>query len=192
MPTAVLAGYGLGQIFDWLHALIPPPGKTVFQWATALLATVVALLAAHALLPILRPSTELFRAADRPAMAWITSNIPTDETIVINPMYWGYDTYAGSDGGYWITPLTGHKTIPPPVLYALSGPLEKQRIQTICEAILDEASNADGLAQYLRGHDLHYVYLGARGGALSPQTLRESEQFQVVYADQGVWIFKVR
>lgn len=192
LPTAVMAGYALGQVLDLLQAVVSPPWKVFFRWIIYALGFAVALLAAHSLLPILRPSTDLFRAADRPAMTWIAENIPADETIVINPMYWGYGTYAGADGGFWITPLTGRKTIPPPVLYALGSQSEKQRIQTICEAILGEASDANGLAKYLRAHDLHYVYLGARGGVISPQALRDSNEFQVLYAKQGVWIFEVR
>ncbi len=192
LPTAVLAGYGLGQIYEILHSLLPLPWKAVLRGTVALLGVVIALLASRALLPILRTSTELFRQADRPAMAWIAENIPADETILINPMYWGYNTYAGADGGYWITPLTGRKTIPPPVLYALGSPLEKQRIQTMCQAIMDEADNAPGLAKYLRDHEIHYVYLGARGGVISPHALAVSDQFQMLYAQQGVWIFKVR
>ena len=114
------------------------------------------------------------------------------ETILINPMYWGNGTYAGADGGYWITPLTGRKTIPPPVLYSLGSPAAKRRIQAICQAVLDKAADPAALAQYLRGQDIRYVYLGVRGGSLSPQALQESDQFQVLYSSQGAWVFEVR
>jgi hypothetical protein len=177
LPTAVLAGYAIGQIYAFLLGKISLPRKAAFQGTFAVLGVAAVLLAARALLPILLPSTDLFRYADRPAMAWIEQNIPPGETILINPMYWGYNTYAGADGGYWITPLTGHKTLPPPVLY---------------QAVMDQAADPAGLAETLRSQGIHYVYLGARGGILSPQALRESEQFEALYAQQGVWIFEVR
>ena len=192
MPTAVLAGYALAQAYVLLQALVPPWGKIISRWACVTLGLVISLLAARALLPILRPSTDLFRAADRPAMEWIAANIPAGETILINPMYWGYGTYAGADGGFWISPLTGRKTIPPPVLYALGSPDEKQRIRTLCDTIISSAADTAGLAKYLRGQELRYIYLGVRGGVLSPQALLESDQFEVLYANGGAWVFAVR
>ena len=192
MPTAVLAGYALAQAYTLLQALVPSRGKIISRGAFTALGLVVALLAARALLPILRPSTNLFRLADRPAIAWIAANLPADETILINPMFWGYGTYAGADGGYWITPLTGRKTIPPPVLYSLGSPDEKQRIRTLCDTVISSAADAAGLADYLRDQNLHYIYLGVRGGKLSPQALQESDQFEVLYAKDGAWVFAVR
>jgi hypothetical protein len=191
MPTAVLAGYAVGQVYHLIQTVIPPRGKALFGWAFALLCAAATLLAARSLLPILRPSTELFRSADRPAMAWIAQNVPADEIILINPVYWGYGTYAGADGGFWITPLTGRKTIPPPVLYALGSPTEKQIIRAMCEVVLDNAADPAALAEILRGQEIHYVYLGVRGGALSPQALLESDQFEVLYAEQGAWVFVI-
>ena len=192
MPTAVLAGYALAQAYALLQALIPPRGKVIFQWACVALGFAIALLAARALLPILRPSTNLFRAADRPAMEWIAANIPADETILINPMYWGYGTYAGADGGFWITPLTGRKTIPPPVLYSLGSPSEKQRIRTMCDTVISSAADAAGLAKYLRSQDLRYIYLGVRGGVLSPQAAAGERSVRSVVCQRGGWVFAVR
>jgi hypothetical protein len=192
IPTAILAGYALAQFYSFCLALISPPGKAIFQWACAALGLAVALLAARALLPILRPSTNLFRSADRPAMQWIAEHIPADETILINPMYWGYGTYAGADGGFWITPLTGRKTIPPPVLYALGDPAEKQRIRTICSTVLADESDPAGLANYLQSVGVRFIYLGVLGGVLSPQALLESDRFEVLYENEGAWVFVVK
>jgi len=192
MPTAVLAGYALGQVYYLIQAVVPLPGKVLSQSILVVLGFALALLAARSLLPILRPSTNLFRSADRPAMAWIAQNIPADEIILINPIYWGYGTYAGADGGFWITPLTGRKTVPPPVLYALGQPVEKQLIRAMCEVVLAKAADAAALAEILRGQGIHYIYLGARGGVLSPQALLESDQFEVLYAKQGAWVFAMR
>jgi hypothetical protein len=192
MPTAVLAGYAVGQVYHLLQAVIPRGGRAIFRWVFVLLCAVVSLFAARSLLPILRPSTELFRAADRPAIEWIAQNIPAGESILINPVYWGYGTYAGTDGGFWITPLTGRKTIPPPVLYALGRPAEKQRIRALCGAVLANAADPAALAETLRGQGIHYIYLGVRGGALSPQALRESDQFEVLYDYEGAWVFAIR
>jgi hypothetical protein len=192
MPTAVLAGYALAQAYALLQALIPPRGKVIFKWACVAIGLIITLLAARALLPILRPSTDLFRAADRPAMDWISANIPADETILINPMYWGYGNYAGADGGFWITPLTGRRTIPPPVLYSLGNPSETRRISTLCDTVISSAADTTGLAKYLRDQELRYIYLGVRGGVLSPQALLESDQFELLYAKDGAWIFTVR
>jgi len=192
MPTAVFAGYALGQVRRLLLHLTPSRWKPGLQWVLVLVNAAILLLAARALLPILRPSAALARTSDRPAMEWIAEHIPADETILINPMYWGYGTYAGADGGYWITPFTGRKTIPPPVLYALGDPADKQHIRTLCEAVLKQANDPEALAVTLRSQGINYIYLGGRGGVLSPQRLSDSNQFTIIYAQQGNWIFKVQ
>jgi hypothetical protein len=74
----------------------------------------------------------------------------------------------------------------------LGSPMQTQTIRTMCETVISAASDPADLARYLRGHDLRYIYLGARGGVLSPQALLESDQFEVLYSDQGAWVFSVR
>jgi hypothetical protein len=139
---------------------------------------------------IINPSTILSRQADLPAIEWIKTNIPENETIVINPFLWGYGVYAGSDGGYWISPITGRPTLPPPVLYSL----DKNRNQIVeqCEKVIDLSSNPVALKEFLYTNQFHHIYVGSKGGVLSPKVLVASGLFTTLYHQDGVWIFGVK
>jgi hypothetical protein len=193
MPIAALGGYLLSQLSAAWQAVLPPPGRRLLPVALVVLGGLVALWGARSLLPILNPVTFLFRQADRPAMAWIAENVPQDETIAINPFNWGYGLYAGNDGGFWITPLAGRRTLPPPVLYGLDNAAPRARqISEASKQILAAGGEADQLADILRENGVRYVYIGARGGSISPRALLGSALFDVVYQNNGVWVFRMK
>ncbi len=145
---------------------------------------------AKQLITIINPITILSREADLPAIDWVKNNIPKNETIVINPFAWGYGLYAGSDGGYWISPLSGRSTMPPPVLYGL-GPGSKG-IKEQSQQVIDLSSNPDSLWDYLQTKQYHYIFIGAKGGVLSPEKLSSSDHYSIIYHKDGVWIFKIK
>lgn len=144
------------------------------------------------MLPILNPVTILIREADRPAIRWITDHVQADETILINPFLWGYGIYAGQDGGYWITPLAGRKTMPPPILYAYGSPQEVKRVAETSKQVIEQAGDPQELSALLEEQHIRYVYIGRRGGVLSAKRLRESGLFKTVYSQAGVWLFEVK
>jgi hypothetical protein len=124
-------------------------------------------------------------------MSWIQEHIPANEEIMINPFYWGYNLYAGSDGGFWISPLAGRKTIPPPVLYGVGPADEIQRITSTCQAVINQGKDAQALWSTLHSQAIHYIYIGSRGGVISPQALRNSLLFKTLYSQNGAWLFEV-
>jgi hypothetical protein len=190
MPIAVLGGYVFSQIIQLWKQALPAAWTKVGIGIFVLGIPVLAIFAATKLLPTLNPVTFLFREADRPAMTWITENIPLEETILINPEGWGYGLYIGHDGGYWIAPLTGRQTLPPPLLYGLGAPeYIRQTNETIEEVI---ASNTDPprLWELMQKQDIQYIYLGGRGGMISADALNVSPLFEVRYTRQGVWVFE--
>jgi hypothetical protein len=148
--------------------------RYIKPFATIIIAigSIIAFLAAREILPILNPITLLIRQADKPALAWIQEHVPEDETILINPFFWGYNLYAGSDGGFWITPLTGRKTLPPPVLYGLDAKSPRiKEINLICQEVIDHSQDAEALSALLKGQGIRYIYIGARGGVISANAL---------------------
>jgi hypothetical protein len=147
---------------------------------------------ARSLLPIMNPVTFLFRQADRPAMIWINENIPPGETVLINPFLWGYNLYAGSDGGSWIPPLSGRPTSPPPVLYGLDfGRSSSPQVSDFNKQVIELAEYPQALHDLLQANHIRYVYLGARGGVFSPKSLLNSGQFTLLYYLDGAWVFEV-
>ena len=192
IPIAILAGYIASEItHSWLGLHSTP----LWRWSASLIILALSLVGSYAgarqLMPIFNPGTLLARQADLQAMDWIKSNIPEDETILINPFLWGYNLYAGSDGGYWISPLTGRRTIPPPAIYGLSSPETVQQINATCLETINRWADAQGLWDYLHAQNIRFVYVGRRGGVLSPQVLSESGLFIQRYAQSGVWIFEL-
>ena len=193
MPTAVLGGYLLGWVMDGWSVWVPNMWKPTYWGAVSLTAIALALVSAKALLPILNPGTLLIRQADLPAIQWIADYSPPDAKFIINPFLWGYGIYAGNDGGYWITPLTGRLTLPPPALYGydFTGG-SAQRISENARRVQELAKDPAGLYKLMKELEIGYIYIGARGGVLSPKLLEESPSFNKLFEKDGVYIFKAR
>jgi hypothetical protein len=192
IPVAALGGYLIASLVSLWENLLPPRWRGLYAGLVAIAAVTLALYGARTLLPILNPITMLFREADRPAMAWIQENIPEDATILINPFAWGYGLYAGNDGGYWIVPLAGRKTLPPPVLYGLgNNRAEVQKISAASQHVTEISADPVELHSFLLEQKIDFIYIGARGGALSPGLLRGSPLFQVLYNYADTWVFQV-
>ncbi len=192
LPISAAAGFFPGWLFEQIQRKLPGYWQAGFIGLTSLGGLVIALFAGMALMPILNPTTFLFREADRPALSWIAQNFPGDETILINPFAWGYGLYAGNDGGYWIAPLAGHPTLPPPALYGLSNQAETiLSISDLSRQAINLGTKPDDLRAFLLEQGIHYVYTGARGGAISPASLDASTGFRTLYHKNGVWFFEV-
>jgi len=190
VPISILGGYFIDQIISSWRLL---PSKLVTIPVTGIIIIILALFAylgSRQLVSIINPVTVLSRQADLPAIEWINQNIPTNETIVINPFNWGYGLYAGNDGGYWISPLTGRLTLPPPVLYGMSNEISK--INGLVQQVVETSSDPKKFHDLLSADQLQYIYIGARGGIISPLKLSGSGLFEQLYQHDGTWIFRVK
>jgi hypothetical protein len=192
MPIAILGGFLISDLVHLTINFLPLRLRRPYYLGIALVASALALIGAQKLLPILNPATLLFRQADRQAIAWIDQNLPPGEQFLINPFLWGYGLYAGQDGGYWITPLSGRRTLPPPVLYGLGNPGDVSEITQASRQALDKGKDPAGLYALLMQHRINYVFTGERGGAISPAALHKSPLFETLYHQDGVWIFRLR
>ncbi len=88
---------------------------------------------------IVGPAHVLAVAADRVALSWIDGHVPSDAGFLIDTTTWGA-TYRAVDGGGWIMPLTGRKTVPPPITYGW-GP------RAYAEGVRDYAARLYRLAE---------------------------------------------
>jgi hypothetical protein len=190
IPISILGGYFIDLIIIYWKDLIPKKLIIPFVGTIIIFIVLVAYTGAKQLVTIINPITILSRNADLPAIEWMDDNIPEKETIVINPFAWGYGLYAGSDGGYWISPLSGRVTLPPPVLYGLGGDIKWINEQS--QKVIDLSSYPEALWEYLRANQLHYIYIGEKGGVLSPEKLSSSDHFIICYHKAGVWIFSIK
>ena len=193
LPFSVLAGYLGGQIYYGLKRLLPRPLKLSLIYGVLLFGLGVAFWGSKQVIPILNPITFFARQDDIRAIKWIESHTNREDTFLINPFLWGYGLYAGNDGGYWISPLAGRKTIPPPILYGFSN--DKSQIKAMNSSIVEAielANDPTGLAGYMRSQKLKYLYLGVRGGIFSAKTLLNSTDFILQYHENNTWVFEVR
>lgn len=191
MPISVLGGFAIGGILEIMDKLIPERWRGIPKIGFVALGFAAAILGAQHLLPTLNPITFLARKADFPAIRWIDENIPAGETILINASAWGYGLYMGNDGGYWISALSNHPTIPPPVLYGLGKSDTISQYNQLIEGVQSEGEDAPSLWELVQNENINYVFIGVRGGVISPQALVESELFEVRYQQDGTWVFEV-
>jgi hypothetical protein len=203
IPLCALSGWLVGDGLEmlqggWarLRSLMPRRAAAVFDGlllaALAAALCVLSSLGAQKMLPLVSPNTTLIRLADLPALAWAESRIPQNEVVLINPFLWGYGIYAGQDGGYYLSSLAGRATLPPPVLYADGSQESKQRIVELSRQVSELGHDPAALRRLMDANGMRYIFLGARGGVISPKALRQSELFELMYAEDGVFIFQTR
>lgn len=190
IPISILGGYFLSQLLITWKELIPYRFIILFNILLFIIFGSIPYIGSKQLVAILNPITILSRQPDLSAMEWVSEHIPENQTIVINPFAWGYGLYAGNDGGYWIEPLTGRLTLPPPVLYGLTT--SASEISQLSQDIISASNNPAALRDLLISRDLHYIFIGARGGFIPPQKLASSGLFELLYHQDGVWILSVK
>jgi len=152
----------------------------------------VVLWGAWGMLTIVNPATVLATRDDMAAMEWIRDHIPSDAKFLINVRHWQGGTYVGTDGGYWIPLLTGRATVLPPAVY-LYGPAEYVKgINDLAEAaVAVESWDAESMRRLLSDNGVTHVYVGARGGPVTPRMLMNSPYYRPVYSRGPVWIFQI-
>lgn len=191
MPISVAIGYLASTVYSASSKIPWPPLRRTALVTLALGISILAFTGTSRLLTILNPATLLIRQGDRDAMAWISEYIPEEATLLINPFHWGYGLFAGQDGGFWISPLAGRKTVPPPVLYGMGKQQDVQEINEIAQMAIQYGENPVELASHMEAYGIQYVYIGVRPGPLSPRALRGSPYFEELYSEGGVSIFRV-
>lgn len=196
MPISLIGGYFLDELVTSCLRLIPdrrfPLIRSSF-WIIVVIGTaLVASFGARQLIPIINPNTILSRQADRDAIDWVKENLNPNSKVLINPFSWGFGLYAGNDGGYWISPLTGIQSVPPPALYGLGNSDYVQEINSINQIVVDPNTSALQLHSMMGENQIDYLFLGGRGGPLSNSTLVQSNLFAQLYDSNGVRIYKIR
>jgi hypothetical protein len=192
LPAAALVGAGVGAALDaigprlrpaarrWLHGLVPP-----------LLLVAGCALSGDALAS-LNPSTVLATERDRRVLERLDEVVPADDLIAVNSRPWQFSIHAGADAGAWIGVATRARAIVPPVLYALEP---AERFTARSERLAGwEAADGDpaALAERMRLFGARWLFVGERGGAVDAGALTPDAGFELVLADGGARLFRLR
>jgi hypothetical protein len=191
LPISLAAGYAPARISQISTDLLNRHWTNILRIPviTGLVAT--SLIGFNRLLPILNPTTVLAHQSDINAIQWIENYILKEEAFLINPHNWGYGLCTGADGGYWIMPLAGNLTYPPPILYGFGSQHSIVKITDLCDLTRRNADKPEELHSLMRQTQIKYIYIGSKGGVLSPQTFKNHRLFRERYAKDGVWIFEI-
>ncbi len=141
---------------------------------------------------LVNPVTVLASPSDAEALAWIDAHTPSGAVFAINAWEWLNGTWAGSDGGAWIWPLTGRRTTLPPADYAY-GSLAQQAAINDYNRRLFQAGDLDppALRALFQEGGVTHIFMGARGGPLRPEAFLAGEHYRLLFTNGAAWVFAV-
>jgi hypothetical protein len=149
------------------HWLLPTAGYI----ATGAALIAAALFGWEQQLTILNQETILALPADRAGLDWLAENTPPEAKVAVNSWLWLGSTWAGQDGGAWITPLTGRASTTPPADYIYDRSLALEVDAFNKEAMSWENWADPSAAAWLREQGVTHIFVGARGGFFEPAEL---------------------
>ena len=190
LSLAWFVGCGSVLLWDWLgeRAWL---GQLVGYVALGGLLGYVGWFGVRQQINILNDTTALASSADFTAMAWIDQNLPPDAKIANSAWLWLGGTWAGSDGGSWITTMTKRRLTTPPADYEYNAQLYQDvgAFNKSAEKMTDWAAPA--ATQLLRQAGVTHLYVGVRGGWLKPEQLAKNPDLTLLYQQDGTFLFAV-
>ena len=196
VPLSVLNGQAATLLWDYGPSLAAPlnlpHAPMAIRVTLVLLIAGLALWAAWGMVSIVNPTTVLATAEDLAAMDWIQQNLSPQAVFLINTRLWQLGVYTGTDGGYWIQQMTGRRTLLPSIPHAYGTPEYVQHISHMARLVSEIKDGDDPrLLEIVEQDGVTHVYLGAKGGPLTPQMFLDSPRYRPVYDSGAVWIFEV-
>lgn len=183
-----LAGGGL---WAWLTGSVTH--RRYLFHLTAALVLAAGIWGTQGITHVVNPATILATPGDRAALAWIAQNISEDAVFAVNVWPWQSNTYAGSDGGYWIPVLTDRASLLPPLLYGSALPPETTAQMNNLFLQISQAETLDdpALRARLAEAGVTHLYLGARRHTLQASALEGRAFAQLLYAQDDVSIYAI-
>lgn len=138
---------------------------------------------------IVNPETLLVSQGDLAALEWVGQQAPADATFIVDVAPWG-GFWRGVDGGWWIAPLTGRHTMPPPAAYTWGPEDLVDRVDRIARRLNDLA----GLPDHLYCQELRLLAGDTGAGYYFTRTQRPEicPGWRAVYeGGAGAWVYAI-
>ncbi len=191
VPVSMAAGWALD---DWRRLLAARPlGRMIGVVGMTAGLVCSGLYGAQQGAHLLTEQTVLAGEDDLALIRRAPQELLPDALVAVNAWPWmGTSAWAGSDGGYWLMPLTGVQTTMPPIGYNM----ESQHRDIVNEfnqrlAQVEDWGAAETLA-LLQGRGVTHIFVGERGGTLRPERLLGDPRFQLLDREGAAWLFQVR
>ncbi|PDW03895.1 DUF6541 family protein [Candidatus Viridilinea mediisalina] len=201
---APLAGAGLAALVDgvgWLVGRVAAGRQAQAErFVIVLLATACILWGVGAQSNLLDPNFKLLTHADLHAAAWMREHLAPEAKVFVNsfPAYDAY-VYAGTDGGWWLPLISGHRTNLPPMSYGFEAAEDPQFALLVMEynqAILEHPLESAAAVAALRQWGYRYLYDGPAANPpvehIDPARLADVPYYERIYDRDGVTIWRVR
>lgn len=189
MPASLLAGglfTSLANGFDWLTE------QKRWGWI------VLAIIASGSILwgvletrNILNQATIFTDQADRKALDFIQENTPRDARFWINTTLWIPHIYRGVDGGAWIMPYTGRWSVVPTSYYGFGSQEMIDEINQSAAAASQIKSCTPEFYDWIQVERITHIYVHENVGVLQSPGLTGCPRLNVIYHEEGVWIYAV-
>lgn len=191
VPLAWLVGILIWRAARWLNRQ-PATAQVIARLLAGGVLAGLLLFGSRQQITILNEQTILAYPPDAAALRWLATNVPASANVAVSSWRWLGTTWAASDGGAWILPLTGRQTTTPPVDYIYDRELALQ-VAAFNEAaaqITDWAAPA--AADWLRQQGVTHIFVGGKGGFFDPAALSRNPQLTLLYSEAGAFIFTLK
>lgn len=129
--------------------------------------------------------------ADARAMVWVKANVPADARFFIGVTSWAPYGYRGTDGGWWLLPLTGRQTLLPPALYGLGDSAEVERLNALAGRAAAISGCGEAFWDLVVEAQLTHVYVNERHGTLQPRGFDGCPAVERIYTTDDVIIYRL-
>jgi hypothetical protein len=190
IPLAIFLSVVFAQVWQLLNQQNWQVGFVAYFLTGAFL-TAMLVFGVRRQVNMLNLQTLLVQPEDIVGLRWLEDNLPQDSLVAVNSWRWLGETWAGSDGGAWILPLTGRAVTTPPIDHIYNPDLFTQvrEFNQSASNVSDWSNPAQ--AAWLRDQGVSHIYVGKRGGFFDPAKIAANPKFKLLFDQSGVFIFAV-
>jgi hypothetical protein len=140
---------------------------------------------------IINPATILATKADITAIQWINDHVDPDARFLINAVTWQNAIYRGVDGGYWLLPLTGRFTIPPPVIFTWGDKATTRSINSMAKSISEVKTCDAAFWTIIADGKFTHLYIKDGVGSMQKEAFNTCPGIKRIYSSEGVTVYQI-